>query len=162
MGDATGTPLNPADYENKIFLNGAYTAPAPGTKTYSLKNPKDNTQVVSSIPLTTIADIDLAVSHAEAALAVYSKVSAIQRTECLYRLGHLVDEHMIPILTLDSYTSGNPVSLIPTREKGYIKNGILYFAGWTDKLVGDYLPADDGKKFLLHNLPTYSCPQSPR
>ena len=128
MGDAS-TSLDPSNYEDKIYLNGDYISPASGTKTYALNNPKNNTPVVSSIPITTSADVDKAVSNAEAALAVYSKFTALQRTECLLRLGELMEESLIPILTLDSLTGGHPVSLIPTREKNYIKNCILYYAG---------------------------------
>ncbi|KAL7931897.1 aldehyde dehydrogenase [Trichoderma chlorosporum] len=57
------------------------------------------------------------------------------------------------ILGLDSLTTGNPVSLIPTREKNYVKNCLLYYDGWTDKLRGDYFPADDGfVKLVRHEL----------
>ena len=77
-------------------------------------------------------------------ISTWSKFTAVQRTECLLKLVGLLEEQLIPILTLDSLTGGNPVSLIPTREKNYIKNGIIYYAGWTDKQKGDYFPADDG------------------
>ena len=144
MGDASAS-LDPSNLEDKIYLNGEYVSPASGTKTYGLTNPKDSTPVVSSIPLTTSADIDTAVAHAERAFIEYSKFTALQRTECLFRLGQLMEESLVPILTLDSLTAGHPVSIIPTREKTYIKNCIMYYAGWCDKQKGDYLPADDGE-----------------
>jgi acyl-CoA reductase-like NAD-dependent aldehyde dehydrogenase len=144
MGDASA--LNPASYTNKLYLNGSYV-PSKSTSTFSLKNPKDNTTVVSGIPNANAEDIDLAVQYAEEAFynGPWSKFSALQRTECFVKLAALLEEQLIPILTLDSLTSGNPVSLIPTREGNYIKNCILYYAGWTDKLRGDYFPADDGE-----------------
>ncbi len=145
--------LNPQDF-TKIYLNGAYVESA-SKETFSLTNPKDNNFVVGGIPICGEEDINLAVQYAEDAFnGPWSKFTAMQRTECFHKLAALVEDQMIPILTLDSLTSGNPVSIIPTREKNYIKNCLLYYSGWTDKFKGDYLPADDGsydpKSFLKY------------
>lgn len=151
MGDASAPALNPQDYAPKLYLNGAFV-PSQSTKTFSLTNPKDTTPILSALPIAGAEDVDLAVSHAEAALqGPWSKFTAIQRTECFIKLAQLLETHMEPILRLDSLSSGMPVSMIPTREKRYIRNGILYYAGWTDKLKGEYFPADDGfVKFVRH------------
>ena len=153
MGDASLPALNVSDYAGKIYLNGQFV-PSKSKETFSLKNPKDNSIAVEGIPKANAKDIDLAVRYAQEAFnGPWGKFSALQRTECLHKLGALMEEQLIPILTLDSYTSGNPVSLIPTREKNYIKNCILYYSGWTDKQKGDYLPDDDGKPFpVVSNL----------
>lgn len=136
--------LNPKDYAGKIFLNGEFVL-SKSKHAFLLKNPKDGSVVVEGIPICNEEDVDLAVDAAEAAFSgPWSKFTQLQRTECLQKLAALVEDQLIPILTLDSYTSGNPVSLIPTREKNYIKNGVLYYSGWADKLKGDYFPADDG------------------
>lgn len=136
--------LEPKSY-TKLYLNGEYVE-AKSKETYSLKNPKDNKVVVDAIPIAGEEDVELAVKHAEAAFkGPWSKFTSIQRTECLLKLASLLDEELIPILTLDSLTSGNPVSLIPTRERNYIRNCLIYFAGWTDKQKGDYFPSDDGE-----------------
>jgi aldehyde dehydrogenase (NAD+)/retinal dehydrogenase len=136
--------LDPARY-NKLYLNGQYVVAQSG-ETYSLKNPKDNTVVIENVPIAGAADVEAAVKHAEAAFwGPWSKFTAIQRTECLLKLAALLEEELTPILTLDSLTSGIPVSLAPVRERNYIRNCVLYYAGWTDKQKGDYFPADDGK-----------------
>jgi len=135
--------LDPSNY-TKLYLNGEFVS-AKSTETYSLKNPKDNSLVVENIPIAGPEDVEAAVTYAEAAYrGEWSKFTALRRTECLHTLAALVEEELIPILTLDSLTSGNPTSLIPTREKTYIKNSLIYYAGWTDKQRGDYYPADDG------------------
>lgn len=111
-----------------------------------MRNPKDNTIVADGIPVANSDDVDLAVKHAEEAFqGPWSKFTGLQRMQCLHKLATLLEDQLLPILTLDSMTSGNPVSLIPTRETNYIKNCILYYSGWTDKHGGDYFPADDGK-----------------
>jgi len=141
MGDASA--LDPRQF-TKLYLNGEYVE-SKSKQTFSVKNPKDNSIVAENIPIAGSEDVDLAVKYAEEAFnGPWSKFTALQRSECFQKLVALLEEQLIPILTLDSLTSGNPVSLIPTREKNYIKNCILYYSGWTDKQKGDYLPADDG------------------
>lgn len=141
--------LNPKDF-NKLYLNGEYIA-SHSTETYTLKNPKDNSVVISDVPVANAQDIDDAVAHAEAAFrGPWSKFTAIQRTECFLKLAELLADELSSILTLDSQTSGIPVSLAPVREFNYIKNCLIYYAGWTDKQRGDYFPADDGKAPLPH------------
>lgn len=143
---------------SKIYLNGEYVTPK-STETFSLRNPKDNSLVVEGVPTGGQADVDLAVQYAEEAYynGPWSKFTAIQRSECLRKLADLLEDRLIDILTLDSLTSGNPVSIIPTREKNYIKNNIMYYAGWTDKQRGDYFPADDGFVKLVRHEPLGVC-----
>lgn len=137
--------LDPKDF-TKLYLNGQYVA-AHKKETYSLKNPKDNALVTDNVPIAGPADVDAAVKYAEEAFhGPWSQFTAIQRTECLLKLASLLDEELTPILRLDSLTSGIPVSLAPVRERNYIRNCVLYYAGWTDKQKGDYFPADDGKR----------------
>ncbi|KAL4808369.1 aldehyde dehydrogenase domain-containing protein [Aspergillus unguis] len=144
------TALNPHSY-TKLYLNGQYV-PAKNKETYTLKNPKDNSTVTDKVPIAGLEDINAAVHHAEEAFrGPWSKFTAVQRTECLLELASLLEKELTPILTLDSQTSGIPVSLAPVRERSYIRNCVLYYAGWTDKQKGDYFPADDGFiKFVRH------------
>ncbi|KAK9422978.1 putative Aldehyde dehydrogenase domain-containing protein [Seiridium unicorne] len=146
----TSRTLNPSDY-TRLFLNGQYTA-AKSQETYTLRNPKDNTIVSDNIPISGHEDVEAAVKYAEEAFhGPWSQFTATRRTECFLKLASLLDEELISILTLDSLTSGIPVSLAPIRERNYIRNCVLYYAGWTDKQKGDYFPADDGfVKFVRH------------
>jgi acyl-CoA reductase-like NAD-dependent aldehyde dehydrogenase len=153
------TPLNPSNY-TKIYLNGEYTA-SKSTETFSLVNPKDDSSVVDGIPTCGAEDIDLAVKYAETAFAEYSKFTAMQRTECFNRLAVLMEEQLVDILTLDSLSSGMPTSLIPTREKNYIKNSILYYAGWTDKQKGTPFPPPPSTTSMPQPNPTPKATTSP-
>ncbi|CEJ94346.1 Putative Aldehyde dehydrogenase mitochondrial [[Torrubiella] hemipterigena] len=148
--------LDPKGF-NKLYLNGEYVA-AKGTETYALRNPKDNSTVTADVPIASAEDVDAAVAFAEAAFrGPWSKFTAVQRTECLLKLASLLDDELTPILTLDSQTSGIPVSLAPVRERTYIKNCLVYYAGWTDKQKGDYFPADDGFVKLVRHEPLGVC-----
>ena len=135
--------VNPGSY-TKIYLNGQYVSSRPG-KSYALHNPKNGATVVDAVPVAGPKDVEPAVEYAEKAFqGLWRSFTGAQRTECFLKTANLIDEHLVDILTLDSHTSGNPTSIIPTREKTYIKNTITYYAGWTDKQSGDYFPADDG------------------
>ncbi|KAF2020080.1 aldehyde dehydrogenase mitochondrial precursor [Aaosphaeria arxii CBS 175.79] len=148
--------LDPRNY-NKLYLNGQYVK-AQSKDTYSLKNPKNNTTVIEDIPIAGPADVDAAVGYAEEAFrGPWSQFTALQRTECFLRLVTLLDNELTPILEMDSLTSGIPISLAPIRELNYIRNCVLYYAGWTDKQKGDYYPADDGFVKLIRHEPIGVC-----
>ena len=136
--------LDPGNY-TKLYLNGSFVDAKSASK-FSLLNPKDNSLVVDGIPHAGEEDIDIAVKNAEEALqGPWASFTAIQRTECFVKLGYLLEDRLFSILRLDSLSSGNPTSFAHNRDKRYIINTVKYYAGWTDKFKGEYLPADDGK-----------------
>lgn len=142
--NGTKNQLDPRDF-TKLYLNGEFT-PAKSKETYALKNPKDNSLVVDGIPIAGEEDIEIAVQHAEAAFkGPWSGFTSLQRTDCFVKLAQLLEEHLLSILTLDSLSSGSPTMFAHNRDKNYIVNTVKYYAGWTDKFKGEYLPADDGK-----------------
>ena len=111
-----------------------------------IKSNSDNSLVVDGIPHAGEEDIDIAVKSAEEALqGPWATFTAIQRTECFVKLGQLLEDRLFSILRLDSLSSGNPTSFAHNRDKRYIINTVKYYAGWTDKFKGEYLPADDGE-----------------
>ncbi|KAJ0413958.1 Aldehyde/histidinol dehydrogenase [Aspergillus carlsbadensis] len=153
------TTIPDAKSLTELYINGAYTLPK-SNQTYTLYNPTDTSIISDSIPIAGPEDVDAAVSAAEAAFnGEWRGYSGAQRAACLRRLAELLDEddRLIKILTLDSLSTGNPVSIIPTREKGYIMSQLLYYAGWTDKLRGDYFPDDDGFVKLVRHEPLGVC-----
>lgn len=152
---STESKYSPSKF-TQFYLNGRYADPH-STEKHVLRNPKDDS-VVAKVPVAGEKDVDDAVAYAEAAFnGPWSTFSAMQRSACFYKLVELLEDDLLPILTLDSMTTGNPVSLIPTREKNYIKNCLLYYAGWTDKQRGDYFPADDGFVKLVRHEPLGVC-----
>ncbi|CRG88849.1 hypothetical protein PISL3812_05884 [Talaromyces islandicus] len=143
----------------KLYIDGNYVEPKSGQK-YTLYNPSDGSVVSSEIPVAGQEDVDAAVTAAEKAFhGPWSKFTGAQRSACLRKLAELLDEKdtLLDLLTLDTLSTGNPVSLIPTREKNYIMSQLLYYAGWTDKLRGDYLPDDDGFVKLVRHEPLGVC-----
>lgn len=120
------TSLEPKSFD-KFYLDGEYVVPI-SSKTFTLLNPKDDSVVADKVPIAEEADVNIAVANAEKAFhGEWSTFTAMQRSACMYRLVDLLEDSLLDILTLDSLTTGNPVSLIPTREKNYIKNCLLYY-----------------------------------
>ncbi|KFY91690.1 hypothetical protein V498_05364 [Pseudogymnoascus sp. VKM F-4517 (FW-2822)] len=150
------TSLEPKSFD-KFYLDGEYVVPI-SSKTFTLLNPKDDSVVADKVPIAEEADVNIAVANAEKAFhGEWSTFTAMQRSTCMYKLVDLLEDSLLDILTLDSLTTGNPVSLIPTREKNYIKNCLLYYAGWTDKQRGDYFPDDDGLVKIVRHEPLGVC-----
>ncbi|BCS28597.1 aldehyde dehydrogenase family protein [Aspergillus puulaauensis] len=142
---------------NQLYINGEYSNPH-SREFFSVRNPKDNSLVAEQIPIADGVDVDNAVRIAEAAFnGPWSTFSAVERSACFHQLVNILDEKLSDILLLDSLTTGNPVSLIPTRERNYIRNCLLYYAGWTDKQRGDYYPDDDGFVKLVRHEPLGVC-----
>lgn len=93
----------PEDF-TKLYINGEYVNARSG-KTYSLRNPKNNKEVVNAVPIANEEDVESAVAAAEAAYqGEWRKFTALQRTECLHRLAALMEDELISILSLDSLT----------------------------------------------------------
>lgn len=130
------TPPAPKSLD-KFYLNGEYVVPI-STKTFTVLNPKDDSVVADKVPIAEAADVDIAVAHAEKAFrGEWSTFTAMQRSACMYKLADLLEDSLLDILTLDSLTTGNPVSLIPTREKNYIKNCLLYYGQSSPTRIGN-------------------------
>lgn len=122
---------------NLLYINGTYSKPH-STEQFSVLNPKDSTLVADNIPIANDVDVDAAIKHAEDAFnGTWSQFSGAQRSQCFHRLVDLLEERLPDILRLDSLTTGNPVSLIPTREENYIKNCLLYYGELCQSLSGN-------------------------
>lgn len=113
----------------KLYINGEYVNAKSG-KSYTLHNPTDDSVISYDIPVASYEDVDAAVAAAEEAFhGPWSKFTGAQRSACLRKLADLLNENdrLVDILTLDTLSTGNPVSIIPTREKNYIMGQLLYY-----------------------------------
>lgn len=122
-------PIPSAKDLTKLYINGSYVPPR-SNQTYTLYNPTDASIVSDQIPIAGPEDVDAAVASAEEAFnGPWSDFSGAQRSACLRKLAELLDENdrLVEILTLDALSTGNPVSIIPSREKGYIMGQLNYY-----------------------------------
>lgn len=115
-------------------INGEYVKPS-SADVFTVRNPKNDAIVSSQVPIAGPEDVDLAVQHAETAFrGEWGGFTSAQRARCLNKLADLMDQHLDGLLRLDVLTSGNPVSLIPTREKNYVVNGLRYMGECTPQI----------------------------
>ncbi|KAH7012806.1 aldehyde dehydrogenase domain-containing protein [Ilyonectria destructans] len=129
----------------RFWINGEYVEPST-REVFTVCNPKNDIIVSDTVPIGGPDDVDAA-----------SNFTSAQRARCLNKLADILDEHVESLLRLDTASGGNPVSLIPTREKNYIVNGLRYMAGWCDKFKGEYMPDDDGFVKFVRNEPLGIC-----
>jgi acyl-CoA reductase-like NAD-dependent aldehyde dehydrogenase len=147
----------PSFYSNKHYINGEYVQ-SKCQETYTVRNPKDESVLSDQMAVAGEDDVEAAVVAAEAAFnGPWSLLTSQQRTKCLNKLCSILEDKLEGILTLDSLSSGNPVSIISTREKNLIIGTVQYYAGWTDKQKGDYYPADDGFVKVVRHEPLGVC-----
>jgi aldehyde dehydrogenase (NAD+)/retinal dehydrogenase len=126
---STGYTIPLASDITNLYINGEYIEPKAG-KTYTLYNPTDDSVVSDRIPIAEETDVDAAVDAAEIAFnGPWGQFTGAQRSACLRKLADLLeeDDRLIKLLTLDAQSTGNPVSIIPTREKTYILGHLLYY-----------------------------------
>lgn len=117
------------ELQDKLYINGDYVQAESG-EWYPLYNPTDDKVICSQIAVAGQADVDAAVNAAQDAFyGPWSKFTSAQRGACLRKLADLLDEddRLVKILTLDALSTGNPISIIPTREKNYIMGQLNYY-----------------------------------
>ncbi|KIW79870.1 hypothetical protein Z517_06485 [Fonsecaea pedrosoi CBS 271.37] len=156
MGEHDTSSL--AKYNRKHYINGKFVDSV-SQSTYTVYNPKDGTLLSDQMAIAGAEDVEKAVQAAETAFfdGPWSKFTAVQRAACLNKLADILEERLVEILILDSLASGNPISLAPTRDRPYIIGHLRYYAGWTDKMKGDYFPDDDGFLKLVRHEPLGVC-----
>ena len=81
--------VNMRDYEN--FVDGAF-APSSGTARIAVSNPSTG-QVICTVPDSTEADVDAAISAAELAQREWAKQPAIQRATVLRAIAARIRQH---------------------------------------------------------------------
>src|SRR5438105_4729417 len=73
------------------FVNGTWVDSS-GTSTVDVKNPATG-KVLAKTPLSTAADVDRAVTAAQAAFPAWRSTPPVQRARALFKLKTLLDEH---------------------------------------------------------------------
>ncbi|RMJ16575.1 hypothetical protein CDV36_003742 [Fusarium kuroshium] len=135
----------------QFWINGEYVKPST-SQVFTVYNPKDDTVVSDKVPVGDVQDVDTAVRYAEAAFkGEWAPFTSAQRARCLNKLADIMEEYLEHLLRLDTRTGGHPISLIPTREKNYIVNGLRYM------FKGEYMPDDDGFVKLVRHEPLGVC-----
>ncbi|KAL4939247.1 hypothetical protein BDV06DRAFT_214466 [Aspergillus oleicola] len=146
----------PSSLEGKIFINNKFVVPV-ARATSVVYNGKDNTVVTNAHAICGSADVDEAVTAAARAFTgPWAGFTGAQRAKCLLKFADLLDQHGEEIGYYESICSGRIVDRLKT-EVTWIADLVRYYAGWCDKLEGEYLPDDDGFVKIVRHEPIGVC-----
>ena len=123
----------------ELLINGQWISPE--TEQYStILNPATE-EVIAMVAAGGVGDVDLAARAAKAALPVWNAISAAQRGKILNRFADLLEEHQQELVELESLNAGKPIASVLRQDMPAAIDTIRYYAGWTDKILGEVIPA---------------------
>jgi lactaldehyde dehydrogenase / glycolaldehyde dehydrogenase len=129
--------VNMRDYEN--FVDGAF-APSSGTARIAVSNPSTG-QVICTVPDSTEADVDAAISAAELAQREWAKQPAIQRATVLRAIAARIRQHAEEIAHVITEEQGKTQGLAQV-EVAFTADYIDYMAEWARRIEGEILESD--------------------
>jgi alpha-ketoglutaric semialdehyde dehydrogenase len=131
----------------KNFIAGRWVAPASGEH-FENVNPADTSDVVGRFPLSTKADVDLAVASAQRGFEAWRKVPAPARGDVLRRVGDLMTARKEEIANLMTREMGKPLK----ETRGDVQEGIdtaYYAATHGRELFGRTVPSELASKWAM-------------
>ncbi|KAI4490807.1 hypothetical protein M0804_003751 [Polistes exclamans] len=139
--DAVEIRVNNMDlkFPKQLFINGEFVNGQ--GKPIDTINPHDES-VICSVESASVEDIDRAVKAAKKAFeeGEWSKISARERGELLFKLADLMDKHKEELATIETLDSGAVYTLALKTHVGMSIETWKYFAGWCDKIQGSTIP----------------------
>lgn len=129
----------------QLFINGKFVNSTDGQTLTSI-NPSDES-VICKVQCASAKDVDKAVAAAKKAFETgeWSKISARERGQLLYRLADLMHEHREELATIESIDSGAVYTLALKTHIGMSIETWRYFAGCTDKIQGATIPVSHAR-----------------
>ncbi|KAF2114952.1 putative aldehyde dehydrogenase [Lophiotrema nucula] len=129
--------------QTKLFYNNEYVDAKSG-ETLSIYNPHDESLVADNVHVAGQADVDAAVAAARAAFkGEWSKFTPTQRSNCMVKFADLIEKHAAELAPWESKAMGQPIGVVQ-MILGMTAQSFRYYAGWTDKLLGEQMPEDAG------------------
>lgn len=141
--------MNPIErFAGDHYIDGQWITAA-SNETFDTINPATGA-LLKRITRGGSTEINLAVASAQRCYdREWSKLSASERGELMYRWAALMAEHVEEIALLDTLDSGKPIR----DSRGSAQRGIRmlkFFAGLSDKLLGRQIPV--GNNFLNYTM----------
>lgn len=133
---------NPEIKHNKIFINNQFVS-SHSNKAYPVYNPCDN-EKVCDVQEGDKNDIDKAVQACKAAFkrgTPWRRMDASRRGHLLYRLADLMERDIAYMASLETMDTGKPYKN-SYQDMVHCIQILRYYAGWTDKNMGESIPVD--------------------
>ncbi|KAF2894176.1 hypothetical protein ILUMI_11999 [Ignelater luminosus] len=124
----------------QLFIDGKFVNSENGC-TLPTINPSDES-VICNVQCASAKDVDKAVAAAKKAFEVgeWSRISARERGQLLFKLADLMHQHREELATIESLDSGAVYTLALKTHVGMSIETWRYFAGCTDKIQGSTIP----------------------
>ncbi|ACK70635.1 Aldehyde Dehydrogenase [Gloeothece citriformis PCC 7424] len=129
------------------YINGQWL-PAKVRELSESRNPANWSEVVATFPLSTSADVNVAVEAAKNAYPSWRLVPAPERAEYLQRVAQILSQRKEEIATLMTREMGKPIA----EARGDVQEGIdcaFYYAGEGRRLFGQTTPSELHNKFAM-------------
>ena len=122
-----------------LLINGQWVPPEGGQYS-TILNPATE-EVIAHVAAGSTKDVDTAARAARAALKVWNGITAAERGRILNRLADLLETHQEELIALESANAGKPISSVRRQDMPAAIDTLRYYAGWTDKIMGQVIPA---------------------
>jgi aldehyde dehydrogenase (NAD+) len=124
----------------RLLINNEWVNSVSG-KRFPTINPATG-EVICEVAEADAADVDKAVKAARAAFTngEWSKMSATQRGELLYKLADLIEQNIEELASLETLDNGKPLNDSLNADLALVIACYRYYAGWADKIQGKTIP----------------------
>jgi lactaldehyde dehydrogenase/glycolaldehyde dehydrogenase len=137
------------NYDN--FINGKFV-PSSGTNRIEVTNPSTG-QTICTVPDSSPADVDAAISAAEAAQSGWAKRPAIERAKALRAIAAKIRDHVEPLARVIAEEQGKVLGLARV-EVVFTADYMDYMAEWARRIEGEILESDrPGETIFLFRPP---------
>ena len=124
---------------HSLLIGGERTDAADG-RTFETIDPSTG-QPIAQVAHAGAGDVDRAVQAARATLdGKWGKLPAAARSQLIFKLADLVEQHADELAELESLDNGKPVGLAKAVDVRLTVEHLRYFGGWPTKIVGETIP----------------------
>lgn len=124
---------------HELLIDGKCVPPESGQYS-TILNPATE-EVIAHVAAGSEKDVDTAAKAARAALKVWNGISAAERGRILNRLADLLEKNQEELIALESMNAGKPIASVRRQDMPAAIDTLRYYAGWTDKIIGQVIPA---------------------
>ncbi|MBS7404410.1 MAG: aldehyde dehydrogenase family protein [Oxalobacter sp.] len=123
----------------ELLIDGKWVTPESGQYS-TILNPATE-EVIAHVAAGSEKDVDTAAKAARAALKVWNGITAAERGRILNRLADLLEKNQEELIMLESMNAGKPIASVRRQDMPAAIDTLRYYAGWTDKIIGQVIPA---------------------
>ncbi|TCP41117.1 acyl-CoA reductase-like NAD-dependent aldehyde dehydrogenase [Tamaricihabitans halophyticus] len=116
--------------------------------TFEVVNPATE-EVISRVPLASVAEADAAIARAHAALPAWRDTAPADRARLLRRFADAVDADLDNLARLEVANSGHPIGNA-RGEAGNVRDVLEYYAAAPERLSGKQIPVPGGVNITFH------------